>query len=49
MELKKRVKQGNRLGQYPSWGKLDNIKWEQFKDKLEIWDKSKLPLLGIKI
>lgn len=28
---------------------LDNIKWEQFKDKLEIWDKSKLLLLGIKI
>ena len=29
--------------------KLDDIKWSQFQHKLEIWDKTKLTLLGIDI
>jgi hypothetical protein len=28
---------------------LDDIKWSQFKEKLEIWDKTKLISLGIKL
>ena len=27
---------------------LDEIKWTQFEEKLEIWDKNKLKSLGIK-
>ena len=27
---------------------LDEIKWTQFEEKLEVWDKNKLKSLGIK-